>query len=147
MCVGRTSYIIGLFRDMLYCTKSETFSPINFSVLTKAIAAAFSPRVAVWGPCHRRVSAKNWSEWRWPLSFKWRRQLVVVTHNVWNKTPESIFQIIWGQWSTFVQPGSISCCFLWVKYGVKARLAPAVATAADIQWRKMQWHIYAKWRQ
>jgi len=46
------------------------------------------------------------------------------------KTPESIFQITRGRWGTFVQPGSISCCFLWVRYSIKARLAHTVATAA-----------------
>jgi len=48
---------------------------------------------------------------------------------------------------TFVQPGSISCCFLWVRYWLMARPACTVAKAADIQWRKVQWHICAKWRQ
>jgi len=37
----------------------------------------------------------------------------------------------------FVQPWSLSCCFLWVRYGVKTRLACTVAKAADIQWSKM----------
>jgi len=55
------------------------------------------------------------------------------------------FQITRGQWGTFVQPGSISCCFLWVRYRAKTRLTYTAATAADIQWRKMQWRIYAKW--
>jgi len=30
----------------------------------------------------------------------WRWELAVVTYNVWNKTPESIFQITRGQWGT-----------------------------------------------
>jgi len=42
---------------------------------------------------------------------------------------------------------SISCCFLWVRYGSKARPVCTVAKAADIKWRKMQWHICAKLRQ
>jgi len=81
------------------------------------------------------------------IIFLWRWELVIVTYNMWNKTPESIFQITRGRWGTFVQPGSISCCLLWVRYRVKARLAHTVATAADIQWHKMQWRIYAKWGQ
>jgi len=35
------------------------------------------------------------------------------------------------------RPKSLSCCFLWVRYGVKTRLAYTVAKAADIQWSKM----------
>jgi len=65
-----------------------------------------------------------------------------VEQNAW-----MLIQITRGQWGTFVQPGSISCCFLWVRYGVNARPACTVAKAADIQWRKMQWRICAEWRQ
>jgi len=31
------------------------------------------------------------------ILFLWRRELVVVTYNVWSKTPESIFQTTRGQ--------------------------------------------------
>jgi len=41
-------------------------------------------------------------------------RLIIVTYNVWNKTFWMLFQITRGQWGAFVQPGSISCCFLWV---------------------------------
>jgi len=58
-----------------------------------------------------------------------------------------LFQITRGQSGIFVQPGSISYCFLWVRYGVKARPACTVAKAADIRWRKMQLRICARWRQ
>jgi len=27
-------------------------------------------------------------------------RIVIVTYNVWNKTPESIMQITWGHWGT-----------------------------------------------
>jgi len=30
----------------------------------------------------------------------WRCELVIVTYHVWNKTPESIFQIMQGQWGS-----------------------------------------------
>jgi len=36
-----------------------------------------------------------------------------------------------------VLPMYLSCCSLWIRYGVKTRLACTVAKAADIQWRKM----------
>ena len=33
--------------------------------------------------------------------FLWSWELVIITYNVWNKTPESIYQIIIrGQWGT-----------------------------------------------
>jgi len=38
-------------------------------------------------------------------------------------------------------------CFLWVRYGLKARPACTVAKTVDIKWRKLQWRIYEKWRQ
>jgi len=31
------------------------------------------------------------------ILFLWRYELFIVTYHVWNKTPESIFQIIEGQ--------------------------------------------------
>ena len=59
----------------------------------------------------------------------------------WNKTPESIFQnsnyTMPVKWGTFVQPRCLSCCFVWVRYGVKTWLACTVAEAADTQWSKM----------
>jgi len=38
------------------------------------------------------------------------------------------FQITRDQLGTFVQSGSIFCCFLWVRYGAKTRIACTVAT-------------------
>jgi len=40
-----------------------------------------------------------------------------VEQNAW-----MLIQITRGQWGTFVQPGSISCCLIWVRYKVKASL-------------------------
>jgi len=34
------------------------------------------------------------------ILFLWRWELVIVTYDVWNKTPEFIFQIMQGQWGT-----------------------------------------------
>jgi len=34
------------------------------------------------------------------ILFFWLWESVIVTYYVWNKTPESIFQITWGQWGT-----------------------------------------------
>jgi len=79
--------------------------------------------------------------------FLWRWDLVIVRYDVWNKTPESIFQFTRGQRGICVNPGSISCCFLWVRYRVKARLACTVAKAAVIHWLKMQGRIYVIWHQ
>jgi len=42
----------------------------------------------------------------------------------------------WGTLLLSFNPG-LSCCFLWVRYGVKTRLACTVALDADIQWSKM----------
>jgi len=41
----------------------------------------------------------------------------IVTFNAWNKKSESIFQITRGQWGNFLQPWTLSCCVLWVRYG------------------------------
>jgi len=47
-------------------------------------------------------------------------------------------QIIRGHWNEVLSfsPG-LSRCFLWVRYGVRTRLACTVAKTADIQWRQM----------
>jgi len=51
-----------------------------------------------------RMSTKDWSEWRWAFCFlclflrHW--ELVIVTYNVWNIWPESIFQVTRGQRDT-----------------------------------------------
>jgi len=34
------------------------------------------------------------------ILFFWRWALAIVTYILWNKTPESIFQITGGQWRT-----------------------------------------------
>jgi len=39
------------------------------------------------------------------ILFLWRWELLIVTYNKWNKTPESIFQIARGQWANFIQQG------------------------------------------
>jgi len=41
--MDRTSYVMGLFRDLLHSTKSKSFSSINFSLLTKVFACRIWP--------------------------------------------------------------------------------------------------------
>jgi len=64
-CVGRTSYILGLFRVCYILPNRKVFRQLIFHFWQKYSRAGFGPRSAVWRPCYRR----DWSEWRWPLSF------------------------------------------------------------------------------
>jgi len=49
---------------------------------------------------YRRMSAKGLKWVTVRILFLWRWELVIVTYDVWNKTPEFIFQIARGQWGT-----------------------------------------------
>ena len=53
-----------LFRDMLHSTKLKSFSSINFLLFTQCIRGPYFG-----DPWHRRMSAKDWSEWRWVFPF------------------------------------------------------------------------------
>jgi len=43
----------------------KVFRQLIFHFRQKYLRTGFGPRTAVWRPCYRR----DWSEWRWPLSF------------------------------------------------------------------------------
>jgi len=102
--------------------------------------AIVPPRVhvpQVGNPCCRRISAKDWSECWWALSFYGVENWLFLRKMCGTKRLGSIFQITRGQWGIFVQPRFLSCCFLLVRYGIKARLARTVAKAAKIPWSKI----------
>jgi len=42
---------------------------------------------------YRRMSAKDWSEWRWAFSFYGVENWLFILTYVWNKTLESISQV------------------------------------------------------
>ena len=93
-CEGRTSYVMWLFRVMLYSTKSKNVSSINFSLFTKSIrgpdlACSLYFRV----PWCRRMSEKV-EDMRMSILLLWRWDLVIVTYNVWNKTPECYLSLV-----------------------------------------------------
>jgi len=86
---------------------------------------------------YRRMSAKNWSEWRWTFSFHDVTNWLLLRIMRGTKRLNPYFRLHEASDVLFIQPRSPSGCFLWVRYGVKTRLACTVAKAEDIQWNKM----------
>ena len=128
-----------LFREMLHSAKSKRFSSINFSLFSKCIRGPdlaavrslendFAGRMnsfagRIW-PAGCSLDTPDIEEWAQRIEVNDDEHslfmalrlgccyLPCVEQNAW-----MLFQITWGQWGTFVQPVSISCCFLWVRYG------------------------------
>ena len=155
---------------MLHSTKQKFFLQLIFHYLQNVFAGqfwpadrsfengftggwiasrvGFGPRAVVWRPCYRRISAENWSEWRWAFSF----------HGVetW-----LLLRIICGTkrlnaFSDYTRPvryfRSVRVYLLLLFMGKirgkdKNSLHCSYCNDADIQWRKMHWRICAKWRQ
>ena len=85
---------------------------------------------------YRRMSAKDWRNdelfsWRWEWLLL---RIYYVEQKAWIHF--SVFTRAVG-WPTSVHSRFLSCWFLWVRYGVKTRLACTVAKAVDSQLSKM----------
>jgi len=113
-----------------------------------ASRAGFGPRAVVWSPWYRRITAKNWSEWRWAFSFYGIETCLLLRIMYGTKRLNDFSD--YTRSVRYFRSARVYLLLLFIGkilYGLKARAACTVAKAADIKWRKMQWRICAKCRQ
>jgi len=98
--------------------------------LANAPQRAHVPQVG--NPCYRRIIAKDWSEWRWALSFYGVENWLFLRIMCGRKRLDPFFRLHEASEVTFVQTRFLSCCFLLVRYGIKARLARTVTKTSGV---------------